>query len=81
MNAILDERPTQLEVHGAELLTVSAELRRRGCVILGAVTKRPGSYKLSLSWPRPEQMPLPQILPRLASTVKPRRALIARPLS
>jgi hypothetical protein len=58
MNAILDERPAQLEVHGAELLAVSDELRRRGCIVLGMAVTCVSSYRLSLSWPQPKQQPL-----------------------
>ncbi|MGA2685900.1 MAG: hypothetical protein ABSF51_12700 [Verrucomicrobiota bacterium] len=58
----LDEHPSQVEVHGTELLTVSAELRRRGCIILGMAVTCVSSYRLSLSWPSPQQVPLPEIL-------------------
>jgi hypothetical protein len=46
------------------LLTVSAELKRRGCIILGMAVTCVSSYRLTLSWPRPQQA---EILPRHAS--------------
>ena len=62
MNAALDEHPNQLEVSGPELLTLVEELKARGCIILGMAVTCVSSYRLSLSWPRPEQVPLPEIL-------------------
>jgi len=55
MSAILDEHPTQLEVSGPELLAVSAELKRRGCIILGMSVACVSTYRLTLAWPRPSQ--------------------------
>ncbi len=57
-SAILDSHPTQIELSGPELLEVSGELRRRGCVILSAVVVCVSHYRLALAWPRPEQQPL-----------------------
>jgi hypothetical protein len=54
-NDILDEQPSQVEVHGPELLTVSAELKRRGCIILGMSVACVSTYRLTLAWPQPKQ--------------------------
>lgn len=58
MNAILDEQPASLECHGPELAGLIEALRERGATVCGMVTACPGHYRLSVSWPRPEQQPL-----------------------
>ena len=42
LNELDSNQPRQIEVSSPEFLDVCAELRRRGCVILGMVTKHPG---------------------------------------
>ena len=57
-NTILDERPASLECHGRELSALINELRGRRAIVCGMSAACPGIYRLSISWPRPEQQPL-----------------------
>ena len=51
------DRPTEIEVSGGELATVLADLKARGCTVLGMASVCISRWRLSLDWSKQKQKP------------------------
>jgi hypothetical protein len=58
MNPTLVERPSVLELSGAELLIELPRLKAAGATVFGMAAICNGRWRLTLHWPAPEQQSL-----------------------
>jgi len=49
------EQPTTIECTGGELSALIADLKARGCIILGMAAICGANYRLMLHWPEPDR--------------------------